>query len=153
MKFKPILFSALTFLLLLSFTNDNEYWNSKNNLFLQGYDLVTYFKEGPVHGSEAFSVDYHGIQFYFASEENKQAFLKSPEKFLPKYGGWCAYALALEPKKVKVDPKTYKIIKGELYLFYNTIWGNTLKQWNKFEDEQQAIQDADTNWQKLMKHE
>ena len=35
--------------------------------------------------------------------------------------------------KVSVDPETFKIIDGKLYLFYNSFFNNTLKDWNKDE--------------------
>jgi hypothetical protein len=49
-------------------------------------------------------------------------------------------------EKVKVDPETYKIIQGKLYLFYN-FWGNnTLDDWNK--NEPRLKVGADQNWRK-----
>ncbi len=52
-------------------------------------------------------------------------------------------------EKVKVDPETYKILDGRLYLFYN-FWGNnTLKDWNK--NEQQLKRSGDQKWQKFVK--
>ena len=50
-------------------------------------------------------------------------------------------------EKVEVDPETFKIIDGKLYLFYNKIFNNTLKSWNK--DEANLKQKADANWKKI----
>jgi len=36
-------------------------------------------------------------------------------------------------KKVEVDPETFKIVDGKLYLFYNSLFNNTLPKWNKAE--------------------
>jgi hypothetical protein len=47
---------------------------------------------------------------------------------------------------VEVDPETYKIVGGRLYLFYNKYFNNTLKTWNKREATLKA--NADANWQK-----
>jgi len=47
-----------------------------------------------------------------------------------------------------VDPETFKIINGKVYLFYN-FWGNnTLKDWN--EKESQLKLAADRNWKKFI---
>ena len=87
------------------------------------------------------------IHYYFSSSANKEVFKKSPAKFEPEYGGWCAYAMGAKGEKVEIDPETFKIIHGKLYLFYNRNFNNTLKTWNK--DETSLKTKADTNWQKL----
>jgi len=62
------------------------------------------------------------------------------------YGGWCAYAMGKDGSKLKIDPETFKIINGKLYVFYNKFFNNTLKSWNK---DDQLHQQADANWQKI----
>ena len=63
---------------------------------------------------------------------------------MPQYGGYCAYAIAKDGKKVGVNPKTFEIRDGKLYLFYNS-WGvNTLKKWQ--EDAIEFQKKADKNW-------
>lgn len=52
-------------------------------------------------------------------------------------------------EKVEVDPETYKIIAGKLYLYYNHLFNNTLKTWNK--NEKELKNKADANWQKIDK--
>ena len=70
--------------------------------------------------------------------------MNDPEKYQPQYGGWCAYAMGVSGDRVKIDPKTFKIINDQLYLFYN-FWGNnTLKDWNK--DEKRLKEKADSYW-------
>ncbi|MEN9569980.1 MAG: hypothetical protein RL172_1211, partial [Bacteroidota bacterium] len=58
--------------------------------------------------------------------------------------GWCAYAMGAKGQKVTIDPETFKIRNGKLYLFYNKLFNNTLKDWNK--DEPALCAKADTNW-------
>ena len=77
---------------------------------------------------------------------NKQA-LAQPGKYEPQYGGWCAYAMGATGEKVPVDPETFKIVHGKLFLFYNKFLNNTLKSWNKYEKNLNAK--ADGNWAKL----
>ena len=73
-------------------------------------------------------------------------FKASPAKYEPQYGGWCAYAMGATNEKVEIDPETFKIINGKLYLFYHSWTNNTLKTWNK--DEGNLKPKADVNWTK-----
>lgn len=119
----------------------------KGGLAIQGYDPVAYFKQNKaVEGSKDMAVAYQGVLYYFSSAENKAEFLKSPSKYEPEYGGWCAYAMGAKGEKVEIDPETFKIIDGKLFLFYNKYLNNTLKTWNK--DEVNLHAKADANWQK-----
>ena len=61
--------------------------------------------------------------------------------------GWCAYAMGAKGEKVSIDPETFKIINGKLYLFYNSYFNNTLKSWNKNEPTLKAK--ADVNWKRI----
>jgi hypothetical protein len=51
--------------------------------------------------------------------------------------------------KVEIDPETFKILNGKLYLFYHTWVNNTLNKWNK--DEAGLKSKADANWQSKFK--
>ena len=114
--------------------------------FIEGFDPVSYITENKASkGLKKFSQTFKGIKILFKSKENKELFLKKPQKFIPAYNGWCAYAMASDGDLVEVDPKSFKVIEGKTYLFYNGLWANTLKKWNKKEDSQQ-IKKADKNW-------
>ncbi|MFY8109892.1 MAG: YHS domain-containing (seleno)protein [Bacteroidia bacterium] len=120
------------------------------NVAVSGYDVVAYYiQKKAVKGSETYSVTISGIKYYFSSLSNKNLFIKNPAYFLPQYGGWCAYAMGASGEKVEVDPETFKIINGKLYLFYNAFFNNTLKTWNK--DEANLKAQADINWTKINK--
>jgi len=120
------------------------------HLAVQGYDVVSYFMGKPLEGKKSLSYTYEDINYWFANTDNLNLFKKQPDKFEPMYGGWCAYAIGESAEKVKIDPKTYKIIDGKLYLFYNFYFNNTLIDWNK--DERQLKIKADANWQKIMQN-
>jgi len=116
---------------------------------VEGYDLVSYFKKAkPSKGKENFKVNYKGVMYLFTDNNNKNEFLKSPDKYLPQYGGWCAYAMGEKGEKVEVDPETFKIINGKLYLFYNKFFNNTLDSWNK--NESVLLPKANENWNKFI---
>ncbi len=123
--------------------------NIKDGLAIQGYDPVSYFKDKPIEGKKEFSKQYKGATYRFATSQNRDEFAKKSEKYTPEYGGWCAYAMA-DGDKVSIDPETYKIIDGKLYLFYHTFFSNTLAKWN--EDENKLHQKADAAWQKIEKN-
>ncbi len=70
--------------------------------------------------------------------------------YVPQYGGYCAYAIAVNNEKIRINPKTFQIIDNKLYLFYNR-WGvNTLEKWNE-EGAKKLQYQADNNWEKIMK--
>jgi YHS domain-containing protein len=125
-----------------------KHFNLDDHLAIQGYDPVAYFKQNSaVKGRKEFAVYYMGITYYFSSAANKEEFKKNPAQYEPQYGGWCAYAMGSKGEKVAIDPKTYKITNGKLYLFYNKFFNNTLTDWNK--DERGLMSKADANWGKI----
>jgi len=142
---------ALSFLLLctLSYAQPayrQKHFNIDDGQALQGYDPVSYFKGKPAKGKKEFVFNYQGVNYRFQTQENLEAFKKNSAAYEPQYGGWCAYAMGSSGEKVELDPETYKIIDGKLYLFYNKYFNNTLKTWNK--DEKNLKLKADKNWLK-----
>lgn len=124
-------------------------FNVQGKLALQGYDPVAYFQGKAKKGKESLAVTYLGVTYYFSSAQNKNTFSQNATAYEPQYGGWCAYAMGAKGEKVAVDPETYKINNGKLYLFYNAFFNNTLKIWNK--DEAALKQAADRNWNSILK--
>jgi len=121
---------------------------SKGGLALEGYDPVSYFSaSGPKEGKKEFSISFHSVIYRFVNKENLEKFKKNPSGYEPAYGGWCAYAMGKSGEKVEVDPETYKIIGGRLFLFYNAFFNNTLPKWNA--DEKLLHENADRNWAKF----
>ena len=124
-------------------------YNLENKIAIQGYDPAAYFKQGKaIKGKKEIATTYQGVIYYFSSQSNKDAFTKNPASYEPQFGGWCAYALGSSGDKVEINPETFKIIEGKLYLFYNAYFNNTLKSWNK--DELNLKKKADANWKKII---
>jgi YHS domain-containing protein len=139
-----------TLFLLLSFTAfcQNENYNTKKEFVAEGYDVVSYFKNKVEEGTKKFISEFDGVKFKFSSKENLEAFEKSPKTYAPQYGGYCAYAIGVKGEKVSINPKTFEIRDGKLYLFYNS-WGtNTLDLWNK-EGAEKLQKQADDNWENI----
>ncbi|MEO5889892.1 MAG: YHS domain-containing (seleno)protein [Ferruginibacter sp.] len=120
-------------------------FNIDKGVAIQGYDPVAYFTQNkPVKGTKEFTVYVEGITYYFSSAVNKDLFIKDYKKYEPQYGGWCAYAMGATNEKVEIDPGTFKITGGKLYLFYHSWINNTLTKWNK--NEAGLKPQADKNW-------
>lgn len=111
---------------------------------VQGYDVVSYFKDKkPVPGNGNHVAEYEGVTYQFASEKHKEVFLADPEKYIPQYGGWCAFGVAVG-KKLVGDPNVWKIVDGRLYLNLDKkIQG----MWKK--DIPGNIEKAEGNWPKI----
>jgi len=123
-------------------------FNLEKKVAIQGYDPVAYFvQKKAVKGKSTLASTYDGVVYHFSSQTNKDLFLKNPSSYEPQYGGWCAFAMGDYGEKVEINPETFKIIDGKLYLFYNAFFYNTLKSWNK--DETNLKKKADTNWKKI----
>jgi len=123
-------------------------YNLNGSVALSGYDPVAYFLlNKAVKGKKELSYTYEGVTYLFSNGASLEAFKKDPSKYEPEYGGWCAYAMGAKGEKVTIDPATFKIINGKLYLFYNSFFNNTLKSWNKEENVLKA--NADVNWKKI----
>ena len=125
-------------------------YNLENKTAIQGYDPVAYFKQNKaIKGKNDFTASYMGVVYKFSSAANKDLFVKNPAAYEPQFGGWCAYAMGSAGEKVEINPETFKIVDGKLYLFYNAFFNNTLKSWNK--DEANLKAKAEVNWKKIYK--
>lgn len=111
---------------------------------VQGYDLVSYQKnKTPLHGNGNFVSVHEGVRYLFINEENKMEFDRNPSKYLPAYGGWCAFGVAVG-KKFTSDPNVYEVVDGKLYLnLDNKIKGLWLK------DMKGNIKKSEANWMKI----
>jgi YHS domain-containing protein len=108
---------------------------------IKGYDPVAYHLEGrPVPGSKEFEYAWMGAKWRFSSAENRGLFESDPEKYAPRYGGYCAYAVS-QGKTADIDPGAWSIIEGRLYLNLNK---EVQELWSK--DPRGYIEKADRNW-------
>ena len=123
-------------------------YNLKKGFIANGYDVVSYFNYKAIEGDKQFTTLFEGVRYKFYSEKNMKIFNKNPKKYIPQYGGYCAYAIGNKNDKVSINPKTFQIKDNKLYLFYNA-WGiNTLNLWKK-ENEDALKEKADKNWETI----
>ena len=117
---------------------------SGDGIAIRGYDPVAYFVSGaPAKGNAAISVEHAGARWLFANEANKRRFEADPHRYVPAYGGYCAYGAA-RGYLVEIDPNAWAIVKDKLYLNYDK---KVQAQWEK--DVPGLIAKADANWPKL----
>jgi len=108
---------------------------------VKGYDPVAYFTGGqPTRGEDQYTYRWKGVIYRFASAENLERFKTDPEKYLPQYGGYCAYAMAIN-RIADIDPSRWAIVDGKLYLNNNYL-SYHLWALNKSGN----IASADRNW-------
>lgn len=106
-----------------------------------GYDPVAYFTDSkPVMGKADLTYAHRGVTWYFATAQNRDAFKASPDKYLPQYGGYCAYGTS-KGYKAPTQPDAWTISDGKLYLNYNT---KVQTLWDK--DRPGYIKKADAIW-------
>ena len=113
-------------------------------LAMRGYDPVAYFREGkPIQGRSEFAVTHDGATYRFASAANRDAFVAAPSRYLPAYGGYCAWAAA-QGYKADADPQAFAVVGDRLFLNYNR---DVHRTWEK--DVGGNVTKADANWPKL----
>jgi YHS domain-containing protein len=115
--------------------------NTADGVALKGYDPVAYFTAGEaVPGTDQYAYRWQGASYRFVSADNLERFKGEPEKYLPQYGGYCAYAMSLN-RIADIDPDHWAIVEGKLYL-NNNFFAHTLWSVNKSGN----IASADKNW-------
>ena len=141
-------FILLYFVAISSAFSQTIDYNTKKGFAAEGYDVVAYFDNEAIEGSKGYSTTFDDVKYKFSSQKNLDKFIINPEAYIPQYGGYCAYAVAISSKKVGVDPKTFEIRDGKLYLFYNAWGNNTLKKWLK--NNVKGLQEkADLHWKSI----
>jgi YHS domain-containing protein len=108
---------------------------------IRGYDPVAYISEGrAIKGKPDISHSWNGAVWHFSSEENRAAFVSSPEKYAPAYGGYCAYAVA-NGYTATTDPEAWSVVDGRLFLNFSQ---GIKKRWEG--NTRRYISSADANW-------
>jgi YHS domain-containing protein len=113
----------------------------QSGLAIHGYDPVAYFTEGAaIEGKGDITAEHNGATYRFASEAHRSQFLENPAKYLPQYGGYCAYGTSIG-KKFDGDPTAWRVVDGRLYL---NLSAEVQRKW--LEDVPGRIAEANKNW-------
>jgi YHS domain-containing protein len=106
-----------------------------------GYDVVAYqTQDAAVAGVAAVTAAHDGVTYRFASEANKAAFEADPARYLPQYGGYCAWAVS-QGYTAHGDPEAWSVVDDRLYLNYSK---GVRAQWQR--DTQGNIAKGEANW-------
>jgi enamine deaminase RidA (YjgF/YER057c/UK114 family) len=139
-KLVGVLFGLVSTVLLAPAVRGDE-----PRLSISGYDPVAYFTDGkPVQGKAEFEYLWHKLRWRFGSNEHRDLFTKSPDRYAPQYDGYCAMGVSNDEAAHKdtVDPEAWAIVDGKLYLTHNQYW---LAVWREHSTE--YIRRADASWQ------
>ena len=108
---------------------------------IRGYDPVAYFTAGePQEGLLRFTHRWKDALWYFVSAESRETFTGDPERYAPRYGGYCAWAVS-QGYTATTDPEAWKIVDGKLYMNYSK---SVQRRWEQ--DIPGNIAKADKNW-------
>ena len=133
----------------MGFSQDKKANNiDDSKIGLQGYSPVSYLDLGLAQrGSKQFKTVHQGIAYYLTSAEQKSAFEKHPQKYLPQFGGFCAFGV-YAGAKFRVDPNKFVVSNGRYYLFLNDLEVDAKELWIA-EKESKLLATANRNWEKL----
>ncbi|MEQ6117986.1 YHS domain-containing (seleno)protein [Reichenbachiella sp. MALMAid0571] len=121
-----------------------------SKIALQGYSPVSYLDLGIAQkGLKEYKVTYDGLAYYFTSEDQKKSFETNPKKYLPQYGGYCAFGISVGAK-FRVDPNKFVVKDGKYFLFLYDLEVDAQQLWLAG-NHKELIQKADANWAKLSK--
>ncbi len=148
MKYTMII--ALVLTVFAANAQDKKAYNIDNsNIALQGYSPVSYLDLGIAQkGDKAYKSEYEKVVYYFTSNEQKKKFDASPERYLPQYGGFCAFG-TYAGAKFRPDPNKFVVSNGKYYLFLYNIELDAQQLWLAEKNEQALVKKANENWEKL----
>ena len=115
--------------------------NTTYGLGIRGFDPVAYFTVNKaVKGLPNITTVHEGTIYEFSNEEHKKLFIANPTKYLPEYGGFCAYATA-HGYKADVDPYAFAINNDKLYLNFAVQFRDDFQK-----NPEANISTANANW-------
>lgn len=118
----------------------------ENGKALKGHDPLSVYTGTATIGDENISSIYKNAIYQFRSFENKTIFDETPEKYAPKYGGYCSIAIS-EGSLVEANPHSVLIQNGDLHVFYKDEEEDTQDEWNENPIENKKR--AEIGWKKL----
>ena len=155
MKYKALIALALLSVLSSTAAFAADEYNTATGLTaagaplgLHGVDPVAFIEIGNrIEGTAAYTAVHDGVAYYFSSEANKQAFEKSPSKYLPQFGGFCTFGVSVA-KKFDGNPRYAAVENGKLYVFLNEAIFNEFQK-----DRAGTIAKATQNWRNIRNKE
>ena len=98
--------------------SEPRWYNDGSNLAASGRDVVAYFglnSGDGIKGSAEHMAMHKGTVFHFANADNLATFQGDPDKYAPRFGGYCAFAMS-RGYFAPGDPDAWTVHDGALYL-------------------------------------
>ncbi len=119
-----------------------------SKIALQGYSPVSYLDLSIAQkGVKEYKASYEGLNYYFTSKDQKKKFEENPTKYLPQYGGYCAFGVSVGAK-FRTDPNKFVVKDGKYFLFLYDLEVDAQQLWLNGNHEK-LVTKADDNWVKL----
>jgi YHS domain-containing protein len=113
---------------------------------IKGYDTVAYFTQGkPVMGTPQFAYDWDDARYYFANTKHRELFMGNPERYAPRFGGYCTGSMS-RGKKTAGNPELWVIVDERLYLVNGLTSAERLRN-----DPAPVISAAQKHWDQFRK--
>lgn len=134
----------------LTFAQDKKANNIDNsNIALLGYSPVSYLDLGIAQrGIKEFKTEHNKVVYYFTNADQKKKFDKNPSKYLPQYGGYCAFGV-YAGAKFRPDPNKFIVKDGKYFLFLYNLELDAQQLWLAENNHNKLVSKANTNWSKL----
>ncbi len=134
----------------LTFAQDKKANNIDNsNIALLGYSPVSYLDLGIAQrGIKEFKSEHNKVVYYFTDADQKKKFDKNPSKYLPQYGGYCAFGV-YAGAKFRPDPNKFIVQDGKYFLFLYNLELDAQQLWLAENNHNKLVSKANTNWSKL----
>ncbi len=147
---KPFVIILLFFIGISLSAQDKMANNIDNsNIALQGYSPVSYLDlQLAQKGNKQFKSEYQKVVYYFTSNEQKATFDNKPAKYIPQFGGYCAFGI-YAGAKFRIDPNKFIVEDGKYYLYLNNLELDAKQLWLAEHDHSGLKNKADKNWKKL----
>lgn len=146
-----LIISAILFV-STAFAQDKKANNIDNsNIALQGYSPVSYLDLGIAQrGVKQYNSKHKDVIYYFTSKAQKSAFDNNPERYLPQYGGFCAFG-TYAGAKFRPDPNKFIVKDGKYFLFLYNLELDAQQLWLNENNHEKLMSKADKNWEGLSK--
>ena len=142
---------AAIFIFTANLTAQNNMANNidNSNIALEGYSPVSYLDLGLAQkGVKEFKSEYQKINYYFTSAEQKATFDKNPKKYLPEYGGFCAFGI-YAGAKFRANPNKFIVKDGKYFLYLYNLELDAQQLWMNEKNHAALVKGANKNWKNL----
>ncbi len=120
-----------------------------SNIALQGFSPVSYLDLGIAQrGLKQFKSEHEKVIYYFTSEDQKRKFDANPAKYLPQYGGYCAFGV-YAGAKFRPDPNKFIVEDGKYFLYLYNLELDAQQLWLAENDHKGLVKKANSNWSNL----